>query len=53
MGRLVGLVLVIVACVVALHWAYELLRSMLWLIVLIGVLVGAAWVWRQVSGWRS
>lgn len=56
LGRLlrkaVGLVVVVVCCVLALRWVYELVRPYLWLVVLVGVVVAATWVWRCVSGWR-
>lgn len=56
LGRLlrgaVGLVLVVVVCVVALRWVYELVRPYLWLVVVVGVLVAVTWLWRCVSGWR-
>jgi hypothetical protein len=45
--QLVALVLVVVACVAALHWAYEQVRAMWWLVVLITVLAAAVWLLRR------
>lgn len=55
-GRLgrdgIALVVVVVACVAALRWAYEQLRAMWWLVLLIGVLGAAVYVWRRFWSWR-
>ena len=52
LGRLardgIVLVLVVVACVAALHWVYMQLRAMWWLVLLLAVLVAAVGVWRRV-----
>lgn len=48
--QVIGLVVVVVACVAALHWAYDQLRAMWWLIVLIVVLAVAVWLWRRFYG---
>lgn len=45
--QLVGLVVVVVGCVAALHWAYQQLRAMWWLVVLGAVLAGAVWLIRR------
>jgi hypothetical protein len=50
--ELIALVLVVVACLAALHWVYERVRPFLWLVVVIGVLVAATWLWRRVASWR-
>lgn len=47
---LVGLVLAVVLVAVALHWAYELLRPLLWLVVVISLVVVAVAAWRRWSG---
>lgn len=48
----VGLLVVVVCCVAALHWVYEQMRPFLWLVPVIVVLVAAMWVWRRFYGWR-
>jgi hypothetical protein len=49
-GQLLGLVLVVVGSAVALHWAYDLLLPMFWLVPVVGaavaVLLGVR-VWRR------
>jgi hypothetical protein len=46
-GSLLTAVVVVVGCIVALRWAYDLLLPMLWLVPVICVLVAAVFIWRR------
>lgn len=48
LGSFIGLVVVVVAGVAALHWAYQQLRAMWWLVLPIGLVVAVTYVWRRV-----
>jgi hypothetical protein len=49
-GRLVGAVVVVVGCAVALSWAYALIKPMLWLVPVVCVGVAGVIGYRRWSG---
>lgn len=49
-GELLGLAVVVVGLAIALRWAYDLIKPLLWLLPLVAVGAAVLWVWRYWSG---